>query len=210
MSVDLEQLTRRARAGDRVAFSALVERFEAPLFQFLNLRAPSREDAEELTQETFLRAWKFLDKYDPGRSFSTWLFTLGRHLAVSAYRKRKLRTAGPELLEGLVDSVQPGAILSGKEQDENLWKLARRALSKDQHTALWLRYGEDVETLEVARIMGKREATVRVILFRARTRLAHELQVEEDSKPTGPRTARAVSAVGPYPRTGPLEPEGSM
>ena len=83
-------LARRAASGQSDAFGELVRRYEAPLFRFLLLRCSSREDAEELCQESFLRAWSRIDMYDPRRRFSTWLFTLAHRLAVS-----RLRAAPP-------------------------------------------------------------------------------------------------------------------
>jgi RNA polymerase sigma factor (sigma-70 family) len=81
-----ESLAAQARAGSKPAFAELVARYEAPLFNFLLMRVRTAEDAEELTQDTFLRAWRKLDLYRSEWKFSTWLFTLARHLAASRLR----------------------------------------------------------------------------------------------------------------------------
>ena len=91
-------LAREAQAGSRDAFGELVERHQGPLFHFLQVRTGSAADAEELTQESFLRAWKYLDRYDARYSFSTWLFTVARRLAIGRMR----RTRPMESAHGLV------------------------------------------------------------------------------------------------------------
>ena len=203
---DVERLAARAQCGERAAFAALVERFQGPLLHFLSLRTASRDDAEELVQETFLRAWRYLDRYDPRRPFATWLYTLGRRLSISEQRRRRLRTAEPEALDAALDDTAAGGppnVLEDREQRENLWRLARRVLKPEAHSALWLRYGEELDTHKIARILDKREPTVRVILFRARARLARSL-----GEPASASTVGPVAAGGPGGPGGPRGPLG--
>lgn len=162
----------RAQAGDRHAFAVLVRRFQGPLTHFLGTRSASPEDTEELVQEAFLRAWKSLDAYDASRSFSTWLYTLAARLAISSHRRQRPKTSESQVLQAHADGETPSRIVSEREQGKNLWELARRILTPDQHAALWLRYGEDMDMRQIAEVLGKRESTVRVILFRARETLA--------------------------------------
>lgn len=169
-----EELACSAQAGSLASFEELVARFQRPLFRFLLLRAPSLEDAEELTQDSFVRAWQRIGLYDPRHRFSTWLFTLARRLAAS--RARRARSgATDERASELVCAVDPPALLAAREERLNLWSLARRLLGVEQCSALWLRYAEDLAVPEIARILGRRPVTVRVQLFRARARLARHL-----------------------------------
>lgn len=170
-----------ARAGSRSAFAQLVDRFQAPLHAFLLQRARSPEDAEELCQEAFLRAWRRLELYDSRWRFSTWLFTLARNVAVSRARRPRREQTGEEQVEGSTPaSSDPAAIAMRSEESRNVWLLARRVLSADQHRALWLRYAEDWEPAAIAAVLGKSTATVRVLLFRARARLAQCLSPTEE------------------------------
>lgn len=179
---EVERTAQRAQRGQRAAFAELVERFQAPLLHFMGLRCGSREDAEELVQETFLRAWRYLDRYDPKRPFATWLYTMARRLTISEMRRQRPVTAEQDALEEIRDASEhkgPSAIASAREERENLWHAARRWLNDDQYAALWLRYGEQLDSHGIARVLDKREPTVRVLLFRARERLARNLEGQE-------------------------------
>lgn len=168
-------LVRAATAGHTEAFAGLVRRYEGPLLRFLELRCASREDAEELCQESFLRAWKQLDRYDPRWRFSTWLFTLARRLALSAGRRAAPRAHSTEAVEQVGVQQGPAEQADRRERSEGLWALSERLLSADQRAALWLRYAENHSAEEIGRVLRRRPAAVRALLFRARTVLAEHL-----------------------------------
>jgi RNA polymerase sigma-70 factor (ECF subfamily) len=187
--VNDEELARRARAGSKECFSELVRRFDATIYSFLWVRTGCPQDARELAQETFLRAWRKLGHYDPSRRFSTWLFTLARHAAVGHLRRAPRPVAAehaPEM-QGTREA-SPEHEASRREELGRLWSLAARVLKDEQRSALWLRYGEDLPIPEIARVLGRRESTVRVQLFRARERLALELAAQ--ARPVSPGRER--------------------
>lgn len=195
---------RSARGGTigRLCFGELVTRYEARLFNFLLRRTGGRDDAEELTQEAFARAWARIGTYDRAWRFSTWLFTIGLRLAISKHRRgnRERTGQGPDIASGVaVDS-------DSRERGARLWAMAEEHLTKDQHTALWLRYAEDMEISEIARVMNKSEVGTRVCLFRARQALAalsgapNEPTAERRGPaPEAPR--RGTAPTSPYSRT---------
>jgi len=197
-AVSAEQLAHAAQAGSTDAFAGLVQRFERSLFNFLNMRVGNPDDAEELTQETFLRAWQRIDRYDSRWMFSTWLFTLGKRLAASRFRKLSVRTASDDTLPEICSGEDPHGAAARSEQRINLWALASRVLSADQRSALWLRYAEELSMQEIARILAKRETTVRVLLFRAREKLAPCLAPEHGLAPSKPASAtyNRINAAG--------------
>ena len=81
LPVDIPHVIKRVRDGDRSAFAELVAHYQRPLFGYLGRMGQSQAAAEDLAQETFLRAWTSLGSYDPARAaFSTWLFTIARNL----------------------------------------------------------------------------------------------------------------------------------
>jgi RNA polymerase sigma-70 factor (ECF subfamily) len=166
------ELAVRAKGGSAAAMTELVERFEGRLFNFLLRRAGTTTEAEELTQETFVRAWMNIGRYDPRWQFSTWLFTIAGRLAIGERRKRRPVTLG---VVGVPDVEAPddgGERRAAREQGASLWALADRVLSGPQRAALWLRYAEDLAPTEIGRVLGKRVVTVRVMLMRARRALA--------------------------------------
>ncbi len=152
----------------------LVERFAPRLFAFLLRRVGSREDAEDLTQETFVRAWRRLETYKPHLRFSTWLFTIAVRLAAAHYRRRRPSGAlDPDSSDGRARAVHEHA--AEQEHRAGLWRVAEETLSPDQFSAVWLRYVEDAAVEDIARILGKSRVGVRVTLFRAREKLARKL-----------------------------------
>lgn len=176
-----EELALEAQAGSSASFAELVARYEAPLFNFLLMRVRSAEDAEELVQDAFLRAWRKIDLYKSQWKFSTWLFTLARHLAASRLRAaparlaRSARSDGEEALHEQGVTCDPSGDLSDTEERANLWSLAGRVLTTDQRSALWLRYAEDHSVAEIAAVLGRSSVAVRVLLFRARETLGRHL-----------------------------------
>ncbi len=189
-----EELARAAQGGETSAFESLVSRFEAPLHAFLRVRTGNAAEAEELAQDAFLRAWEKLDAYDSRWRFSTWLFTLARNLAVSRARIRKARSIGDEELGRLSAGSDPARLAEARDEHENVWNTATRVLSREQRSALWLRYGEDLSIEEVADVLGRNRVTVRVILFRAREALASHFEREEERNAAGRTPRESVSS----------------
>ncbi len=178
-----EALAREAQAGSHDAYGALVTRYEHRLFSFLLRRVGNRDDAAELAQETFVRAFSSLPRYDPERRFSTWLYTIAVRLAASHYRDRSRRPSISEHIDGTSFDRGVGAGLDTREDASRVWALARTLLSVEQQTALWLRYVEDLAIPEIAHVMNRPVVWVRVALFRARQRLAEALGTDDQHPP---------------------------
>jgi RNA polymerase sigma-70 factor (ECF subfamily) len=176
-----EELAAAARDGNADAYSLLVSRYATRLFNFLRRRARTEADAEDLTQETFVRAWTKLHTYRPGMRFSTWLYTIGTRLAATHARSRRLPEVGPPAVE----PADPRAAAPADGPDPRavaLWRAADALLPDDQRTAVWLRYAEDLAIDDIARVLGKSRVNIRVMLFRARRTLAAELARIEERK----------------------------
>lgn len=181
----LEQLTSEelavgARTGSEEYFSELVRRHRDSLFRLLCRRVPSREDAEDLTQETFLRAQQKLDLFKPAHKFETWLFTIGTRLSYNFYRKHKNEVIDHEEFDQAVLDT-PVTILSISEEHGNLWNTVARILPKSQAEILWHRYGNDLSIKDISSRTGRSQVHVKVLLHRARTSLANHFKKENRS-----------------------------
>jgi RNA polymerase sigma-70 factor (ECF subfamily) len=174
-----EQLARRAGAGDRDAFDSLVRRFADRVLSFVRTRVRDPHDAEEATQETFLRAWSSISRFDPSRRFSTWLFTIAHRQSLDVLRRR--RPSGPRLARGEDEATSghPERPTSGRE---SVWELARSLLPDGAYELLYLSYAEGKSPADLARITGRTSVAVRVTLHRARERLRRELEASENSE----------------------------
>ncbi len=171
-----EDLACAARTGNEACYAELVRRYEQRLFNFLLRRTRHRVDAEDLTQETFLRAWQRLDRYDEQWRFSTWLFTIGARLAVNHHRAQRPVVTSDALEYRAGAAADPAADAAFREISGTLWDLATRILSQDQQTALWLRYAESLSIRDISVVLGKSEVATRVLLFRARDAMAEQLE----------------------------------
>jgi RNA polymerase sigma-70 factor, ECF subfamily len=173
-----EELAARAAAGSRSAFDELVSRYSLRLFHFLRSRSRSDEDVEDLAQETFLRAYRNIGRYDPQRRFSTWLYTMAVRISISRLRSKREKPLSLNR-EGLDDSTPgPQESLIRKEEvreARNIWLVAR-TMKPDEYEVLWLRYAEEMPVKEIARAMKRSPVGVRVLLHRSRLRLGKKLR----------------------------------
>lgn len=161
-AVDPEEsrLARESRAGSTEAFERLIDLHHDRLFAFMMSLTRHRHDAEDLTQQTFIRAWQKIHRFNPDRPLLPWLFTIGRRLSLRMLRKNRPLPMAETLV---VDPSTPSL---------DLWQLAEKRLSRDAFSAIWMHYHDGFSLAEVGRVLGKREGTVKVLLHRARTTLA--------------------------------------
>ncbi len=190
-----EQLARLAQRGDWASFDELVRRFEARIYGFVLNCCGHEADARELTQEAFVGAYQHLGKFDPSRSFATWLFTIARRKCIDRRRGawRMVESDVPEL----TDADDPSVLVARREAADGLWRTARRVLSEAQFQTVWLHYAEDLAVRDVARVMRRTQTHVKVTLFRARKVLARELEhraATEETLPRGDRAARPADS----------------
>ncbi len=191
--VDANELARRALSGCADSVAELTERFRPRLYQLLVRRLDGRsDDAEDVCQEAFLRAFHHLDRFDPRYQFSTWLYTIALRIACDhqrKYRREQKRFGG--VLEEEVGKVEPNTnVVEVREEADNLWTLAKEVLGSEQYTAMWLRYGEDLSVAEVASAMRKTQVGIRVLLHRSRSLLV---------KTMTERSMRKSPSRGPLP-----------
>lgn len=156
-------------AGDEI-----IHRHHESIYGFLFKMTGRREDAEDLTQETFLTALRKLHTFKIGRELRPWLFTIARRQAIAQWRKSKPTS---ELLE----HDHPTTQSETKHDAVALWDIAKAKLKRNEFMALWLHYQEDLPVKEVARVLRKTTPHLKVILHRARKNLGKQLSQTSDS-----------------------------
>jgi len=166
-------LAGRAAAGCVESFAMLTRRHQVPVVHYVRrLAGRGGVDADDVAQEAFLRAWRRIGDYDSRWAFSTWLFTIARRTWLNAARgtrRRRVREAAVATVNAC--GAEPVEALMADERAVRLWEAARAELKEREFTALWLRYVEDKTMAEIAAVLDRPTATVKVILFRARRRL---------------------------------------
>jgi RNA polymerase sigma-70 factor (ECF subfamily) len=184
---------RRARAGDDLAFSQLVEAYQTPIYNLCYRLLGEAGEAEEAAQETFLRAYAQLASYDPSRSFKTWLFSIANHHCIDRLRKRRLTWLSidddlpphPALQE---QAPGPEEATVRREQSEMLQALLSR-LPPDDRAVLVMRYWYDLSYEEIAEATGATVSAVKSRLHRARGSLGEMLPGAARAARPAPRAA---------------------
>ncbi len=174
---ELDQITRAA-AGDRAAQAALVNRTMPIIFRVAYRMLGDRAEAEDITQETFLRAWKALPDWQPRAKFSTWACTVALNLCRDRLRKKK-----PLLMERLPESVdsapRPDQELATRQALAGI-ETAIAALPERQKQAISLCALEGMGNIEAAKAMDVSVRALESLLARARRTLRTTLKQETD------------------------------
>lgn len=167
------ELVERARQGEPAAFRALVERHHGRAIALAGRLTGGRDDAEEVAQDAFVRAWRALPSFRGEAAFGTWLFRIVTHVALDrraelARRRAREVAVDDAILDAAAGDPGPGAD-AGEDRVTARVRLELLAgLSEAQRTAVTLHYLEDRPVLEVAQAMGVPENTVKTHLSRAR------------------------------------------
>jgi RNA polymerase sigma-70 factor (ECF subfamily) len=174
LSEDEAEWIRAAQAGDRAAFARLVERYWDRLYRWLYQLTRDRHAAEDLTQETFLKALAALGSFRAGSNFRAWVYKIGHNNFVNQKRsERRVKVSLPDDLPG-----RDGAeVEAGSENREALEAVnaAVAELPPDFRAALMLRVNEGLSFRDVARILKTTEETARWRVFKARQKLLQVL-----------------------------------
>jgi RNA polymerase sigma-70 factor (ECF subfamily) len=188
LSIDEERLIADAQSGDRAAFEELVRMYAERLHAVVVRICASSHDAEDVTQETFLRAWRAIDRFDGRSHFFTWLYRIG----INEAKRHGKRRQGMRLVS--IDEAPPGELTDPGEtpearahQSETRAALdaAVRALPIDYRAPLVLRDIAGLSTAEAAETLGLGEAAFKSRLHRARVSVRdavrHDLSGEAES-----------------------------
>lgn len=190
-SLVVGQLVRRCAQGDAAAWEEIVQRFHRRIYNICYRFAGSADDAQDLTQEVFLKVYRTVGSFDGEKAaFSTWITTVTRNLLVDHFRKTRNDRAtdsidatigaeedGPTLAERLAadGSENPHRHVEGRERREMVQR-ALAQISPDLREAVILRDLQDMDYREIALVLKVPEGTVKSRINRGRAELARLLQ----------------------------------
>lgn len=183
------ELVARAAAGSEAAYRELLDRYQRPVFSLVYRMVRDREEAEDLAQETFVRVFNNIGRYDSQWKFSSWIFKIANNLAIDTLRRRKLKTVSidgaPDALtadETEASSIQlasedpdPEERLEAAELGDEI-EQAIGELRPEYRTAILLRHVEGRPYEEIAQIMEIPLGTVKTYIHRARGELREALE----------------------------------
>jgi len=181
-------LVRRCLAGDEKAYRELVELYQGQVYSVVLRMVRRREDAEDLTQETFVRMFRALDRYDPQRPFAAWLFTIASRLAIDHIRRRKVqpvsltqREAGSDE-EYDIEVPDPGPTpeeVTSRTEEERRTEELIRSLPPHYRIVVMLRHQRDMAYEEIAEALHLPLGTVKARIHRAREILKGRIEKME-------------------------------
>lgn len=170
-------LVDRTLEGDTEAFSKLVHKYQKYLYGFLIKITFSKEDTEDIFQETFIRTYNNLYKYDSRWAFSTWLCKIAINVSKNYYKKKKYSTCCYDEMPNVqCDSKDfPEIAFEAKDKKKQILKLIN-SLSFEQKTAVCLRYFHDFEYKEIGRIMEVSSDAAKMKVQRAKKLLYERIE----------------------------------
>jgi RNA polymerase sigma factor (sigma-70 family) len=171
------ELLERLGAGDPNAYRTLSELHLKPIFNH-NLRVlGNRAEAEDVTQETFLKLWQTPPRSQATTKLSTWLYRVAHNQCVDQLRRRRDTTSDEELA---TDSARPSHVLERRQTAEAIRQALGR-LPLRQHSALCLSHYDGMSNPEISEVLGVSVEAVESLLSRARRALRDELKLEGQS-----------------------------
>ena len=174
----------KARGGDTDAFRVLVERHSRPLFRLAFRMTGNQQDAEDVVQDSFLRAYRQLGKFDERASFGTWLYRIAVNCSLDLVRSRKRRSEhmapvdsemeDPVLSLPALDPTPDRLAMSGEVRERVAE--AMNELSASERTAFVLRHFEGMCIEDVSQVLGCQPGAAKHSVFRAVQKLRRALE----------------------------------
>jgi RNA polymerase sigma-70 factor (ECF subfamily) len=194
MPTDAE-LVASALRGSEEAFRDLVLRFERPVYALILRMVHDAEQAEDLAQEVFVKAYRHLASYDPRRKFASWLFKVAHNSTIDHLRRSQLDTVplaaeqedGGGLLAVLADTSAESPAAAAERRD--MARALERAIARlrpEYREAVVLRYVEGLAYQEICEVLGLPVGTVKTNLHRARKELAEAMRAAGWGSAAGP------------------------
>jgi RNA polymerase sigma-70 factor (ECF subfamily) len=189
---EIESLIQRCLRGDQLAWDAVVRQYRRKVFNVAYKFVGNHDEAEDLTQEIFLKVFKSLHTFDRRANFQTWLISVSRNLCIDHYRSVRHerqtidRTADSSELSAV--STEPGPVAALEQQDRvALLRRAMAELPESLRTAVMMRDIQDLSYQEIAARLELPEGTVKSRINRGRTELARQIRKirGDDYSPSG-------------------------
>jgi RNA polymerase sigma-70 factor, ECF subfamily len=169
----------QALAGSQAAFEQIVRRYQRPVVSLIARMTGDRTLAEDLAQETFIRAFRSLAAFDTTRRLSSWLFRIAHNIAIDAMRRSRQQPASSDAKQ-ITPAANEPSTPAGPDpvERQELGRALEAALAElraDQRAAIVLRYENGLSFAEIGSVLGVPEVTARSHVHRARKELARLL-----------------------------------
>ena len=193
----IEELIQRCLQGDEIAWDLIVRQYRRKVFNVAYKFVGKHDEAEDLTQEIFLKIFKSLDTFDRRANFQTWLISISRNLCIDHYRsvrkERETIDRDVDANELMPASHEPGPVAALEQRDRvTLLRQALSELPETLRTAVMMRDIRELSYQEIADRLRLPEGTVKSRINRGRTELARQIRKlrGEDFSPSGTMSKR--------------------
>jgi len=178
----LAELAKQARDGNRPAFERLIDRYQGDIHRMIYYRIRVRMDAEDLTQDVFVRAYRSISRLREPERFRSWLFTIAVNRVNDYLRKKRIRSIFKSSDEGIeiqpvTTDIQNRPEALEQVLKEDFWRHVEgiaKKLSKMEREVFILRFMDNLNINEIAQIVKKSESTVKTHLYRALAKFKKE------------------------------------
>jgi RNA polymerase sigma-70 factor, ECF subfamily len=169
-------ILKRAEEGEREAFAEIYDFYAVKIFRFIYLKTSSKETAEDLTSETFMKYWKYIKEKRKSEEekiidnkIGSFIYKIARNLIIDYYRKKNFTTIeiSEEEKEAIIDHKQDILAQLTREQEIEELRKALGQLKDEYQEIIILKHVEDLSITEIAEITGKKKGAIRVQLYRA-------------------------------------------
>jgi RNA polymerase sigma-70 factor (ECF subfamily) len=168
----------QALQGNEQAFTDLVERYQSPVYNLCFRMLGNAPEAEDAAQETFVRVYKHLERYDAEQKLSSWVLAIASHYCIDRLRRRRITWLSLEdvlpVRTEIHDTVRPEETALEKESGAEVRDLLQE-LPPDYRLVITLRYWQDLSYAEIAQIVDTTESAVKSRLHRARRMMAQHI-----------------------------------
>jgi len=170
-SSEIERLVDKARGGDGDAFGRLYDMHVDRVYRHIYYRVDNNADAEDLTQQVFIKAWQAIGRYRKTASpFLAWLIKISHNLVIDFYRSKKSEIHIDFAIVPTKHETDPALLVENSFNQQEIRHVINN-LKGDQQQVILMRFIEDFSYSEIAAALGKNEGAVRVILHRGLAKL---------------------------------------
>lgn len=181
-----QEYVRKVRDGNATAYAALVDHYKTLAYAIALKVLGNPEDAEDVAQEGFIKAYQQLHQFEGKAKFSTWLYTIVYRTALAKAREQKMKTFSitEHFRENFTDDFStPQLVLMERDDEQRSIQMAINSLPQTEGLLVMLYYISDNSVAEIQQITGLSTANIKIKLFRARKKLERDLKHLMNEKP---------------------------
>ena len=176
MDEDTFKLVQRAQKGDKEAYGEIYKLYQKKIYRFSYYMIQNKELAEDITQNTFIKAWRALPFFSLNKNgtIQAYLFKIARNLTIDYQRKRK--EVSLEVIEDIMPSDENLEEIVARQEEQEIVARSLKTLDEEERQIVVLRYFEDMSYEEISKVVGKNEGAIRVRLHRTLKKLKEEIK----------------------------------